>query len=136
MKPTAGIMKKKIVTVCIMVLIALLHFVTGPQYAGPFRLFVNGYLIDVALAFGLYFLLAIQVLKFFKPWITKALIVFGIGVIVETSQYFGIHILGATFDPLDYAAYGAGVVLAVLFDLYIFSRVFSFWNPVPDNTEQ
>lgn len=79
--------------------------------------------------------LAIQVHKFFQPWITKASIVFGIGVFVETAQYFGIHILGETFDPLDYAAYGAGVVIAVLFDLCIFSRVFSFWNPAPDTPE-
>lgn len=135
MSVTTEGMKKKIVTVCIMVPIALLHFVTGPQYAGPFRLFVNGYLIDIALPFGLYFLLAIQTHKFFKSWITKALIVFGIGVFVETAQYFGIHILGETFDPLDYAAYGSGVVLATLFDLYIFPRVFSFWNPAPDAPE-
>ncbi len=122
--------RKAMVIVAIMVPIALLHFVTGPQYAGPFRDFVNGYLIDIVLPMGVYFLLTPQDEKItvLAPWYAKAIPVFLLGVVVETLQYYGIPLFGRTFDPLDYLAYGAGVVLAVLLDCLLFPRIFSFWK--------
>ncbi len=121
--------KKMVVTTGIVIPIAALHFVTGPSYSGPLAEFVNGYLIDILLPFGVYFLLCPQdaVRPIFRLWYVKAVPVLAIGVVVEISQYFGIPIFGSTFDPWDFAAYVSGVGLAVIFDILIFPRIFSFW---------
>jgi hypothetical protein len=125
--------KKSRVTIAIMVPIAMLHFVTGKSYTGPFPDFVNGYLIDILLPFGLYFLLSPQdaVVPVLRRWWVKALPVLAIGYAVETAQLFGVPILGRTFDPLDYLAYTAGVSLAVTTDIMLLPRLFSFWVPEP-----
>ncbi len=39
----------KTLVVAVALAVGLLHFVTGPNYHGPFRVFVNGYLIDILL---------------------------------------------------------------------------------------
>jgi hypothetical protein len=54
--------------------------------------------------------------------------VFGFGCVVEASQYLGRPIFGSTFDPLDIAAYGAGVLLGVLLDMVLLSRFVPRWN--------
>jgi hypothetical protein len=114
--------------VSINLLVAGLHFVTGPGYRGPFPLFVNGYLIDILLPFSLYFLLCLFESALLKAWYVKALLVFGVGFIVESAQYLGYELLGSTFDPLDYAAYALGVLLAVCCDLFLFPLLFDFWK--------
>jgi hypothetical protein len=48
--------------------------------------------------------------------------------IAETCQYFGIPVLGSTFDPLDYLMYGMGAVSGVVVDTQVFSRMFGFWT--------
>jgi hypothetical protein len=120
-----------ILIVCVNLPIALLHFVTGSHYAGPFPGFVNGYLIDILLPFGFYFLLcpSEKKLKFLKPWYVKSALVFLAGSIVEMSQFFGIPIFGETFDPLDFVMYGLGGTLAAIFDILLFPKIFKFWNP-------
>ena len=45
----------------------------------------------------------------------------------EILQYFGVYALGVTFDPLDLAMYGMGVLLAALVDTQVFAKVFPFW---------
>lgn len=126
--------QKTIVMICIIIPVALLHFVTGKHYAGPCPDFVNGYLIDIVLPFALYMLLAPQdaVFSFMKPWTSKALPVLAIGYSVETLQYFGVPLFGKTFDPLDYLAYTAGIAAAVLVDRLLFPRIFPFWSPQED----
>lgn len=52
---------------------------------------------------------------------------FGFGCGVETAQYVGIQLLGATFDPLDFAMYGAGVGLAILLDTRVLPGILPFW---------
>jgi hypothetical protein len=123
--------RKSIVTICIMVPIALLHLVTGRSYDGPYPELVNGYLIDILLPFGLFFLLSPQdaVVPVLRRWWVKALPVLAIGYTVETAQYLGVPIFGRTFDPLDYLAYTLGVTLAVIADKLVFPRLFSFWVP-------
>jgi hypothetical protein len=113
-----------------MVPVALLHFVTGPRYSGPFPAFVNGYLIDILLPFALYFLLCPQDVRhpFLRPWFVKAAPVFAIGVAVETAQYFGVPIFGRTFDPVDYAMYALGTILAAVIDTLVLPNVFPFWK--------
>jgi hypothetical protein len=55
--------------------------------------------------------------------------VLGIGVVVETAQFFGAPLFGQTFDPLDYVMYAVGALLAVFLDVFLFPRLFSFWEP-------
>ena len=121
--------RKTIVIVAIMIPIALLHFVTGSQYNGPFPVFVNGYLIDILLPFGFYFLLSLSDNAILQSWIARGLLIFTAASAVELAQYNGIPLLGRTFDPLDIIMYGLGVFLAIICDLYIFPRLFSFWKP-------
>lgn len=108
----------------------MLHFVTGPQYNGPFTRFVNGYLIDIFLPFALYFLLIPNEEKFpvLRHWYIKSMLPLFIGVSVELMQLAGYNFFGETFDPLDFAAYFSGVLLAAVFDCLIFPCLFSFWK--------
>ena len=122
---------KIVLVVSINLLVAALHFLTGPGYTGPFPVFVNGYLIDILLPLALYFLLCMQTQTFFKPWYVKAGLVFGVGFAVETAQYFGMPVLGSTFDLLDYLMYAAGVLMAAALDTQVFPHIFKFWRPEP-----
>ena len=120
--------RKKIVIVVIAVLVGGLHLVTGPDYSGPYPAFVNGYLIDILLPMAVYLLLCARELPGIRQWWMKGLIVFGIGVVVETAQYFDLNVLGETFDPVDYVMYGMGVGLAIGLDVLVLPRVLPFWE--------
>ena len=122
-------LKKKIVIVVIALFVGLLHFITGPQYRGPFPVFVNSYLIDILLPFSLYMLLTLFGTALFQDWLIKAILVFSIGLIVELSQYIDIPLLGSTFDPWDIFMYALGIGLAVFCDFLLFPQLFSFWQP-------
>ncbi len=121
-------MGKKIVIVGIAVAVGLSHFITGKQYNGPFPRFVNGYMIDILLPFAAYLLLCNIKHPLVNRWWVRCCAVFGLGVIVETLQFSGIPVFGATFDPWDFAAYGAGVTAAALADTVLFPRMFPFWK--------
>jgi hypothetical protein len=113
---------RKPVVVAICLVAAALHLVTGPDYAGPFRAFVTGYLIDLVLPFSLVLLLGVglaSVPVLGQP-LARAGLVIGIGVIVEGSQYLGIPLFGRTFDPLDLLMYVAGAAAAVGFERLAF----------------
>jgi len=122
---------KVILVTGINVAIALLHFATGSQYRGPFPEFVNGYLIDILLPFGFYFLLSLNETRvpLLKSWIAKSLPVFGAASLVELSQCFGVAIFGETCDPMDFVMYGTGVLLASILDTKVFPKIFTFWRP-------
>ncbi len=114
--------KRKIVIVCIALFVGGLHFIIGPKYNGPFKHFLRGYLIDILLPFVLYLLCnAGKIASKFK--FAAAVGVFLIGVGVETLQYFHVPLFGRTFDPLDILMYGLGVIMGVLFDLSVLSRL-------------
>jgi hypothetical protein len=130
----APAVKKKALIVGIAVMVGLLHFVTGPDYSGPYPVFVNGYLIDIVLPLAAYFLLCTSDHPIVSRWWVKGLLVFGFGCGVETAQYVDIQLLGATFDPLDIAMYGAGVGLAIVLDTLVLPRVLPFWaGTAPEN---
>ena len=122
-------LKKKMLIVGISLFVGFLHFVTGPQYAGPFPVFVNSYLIDILLPFTCYMLLTLFGTALFEDWAVKAFLVFMTGLIVELSQYVDIPLLGSVFDPWDIFMYALGVGFAVICDLYLFPHLFSFWKP-------
>ena len=121
MPQSSGVRKQVVVAIAIAV--AALHFVVGPDYSGPGPTFVAGYLIDITLPFALVLLLGVSSIAPLRPPFVRAALVWGMGAGVETLQYFGVPILGRTFDPLDYGMYGIGVVAAVLFERLVLSRL-------------
>lgn len=111
------------VVVAICLGVGALHLVTGPDYHGPLRAFVTGYLIDLALPFSLVLLLGVglaSVPALARP-LTRAGIVFCTGAAVEASQYAGISLFGRTFDPVDLLMYAVGAIAAVLFEHLAFA---------------
>jgi hypothetical protein len=113
--------RDKLLVTAICVAVGGLHFVTGSQYAGPFPDFVNGYLLDVLLPFAIYLLLGVQNLGRFHGRFTRFVLVFGVGAIAETLQYFGLAVFGRTFDPLDYLMFVIGIVSGVIFEWAVLS---------------
>lgn len=122
--------KKKYLIIGMEVILGLMH-VVGIGRNSSDRIFIlsTSYFSDLALPFGFYFLLAISEEKteFLREWWVKAGIIFLKATLAEVGQYFGLYILGRTFDPIDIAVYAAGVLLAALVD-WSFSIVFKFWK--------
>ena len=112
-----------------MLLIALIHFFTGSNYKGPYPGFVNGYLLDILVPFGFYFLLCLSKFPLLKSWIVKSILVFVVASFTEIAQFFGVPIFGQTFDPVDFVMFGIGVILAAILDIIVFPRIFDFWTP-------
>jgi len=112
---------RKIFVITIALFTGVIHFLVGPEYNGPFPLFVNGYLIDILLPFVVYFLIAIADVIPYK-WMIFSL-VFLIGFSVETLQYFQIPVFGNTFDFWDYFMYLIGAILAWIVDVIYFSKL-------------
>ena len=121
--------RKKLVIICVVIPIALLHFFTGSNYEGPYREFVNGYLLDIVVPLAFYFLLCIPNTSLLRLWIVRSMLVFGGACLVEIAQLFGAPIFGRTYDPVDFAMYALGVALAALLDTVVFRQIFSFWTP-------
>ncbi len=117
---------KVVLVVAINLAIAGVHFITGPQYAGPFPAFVNGHLLNILIPFGLYLLLCLNPEGPLRHWPVRAALVFGAASAVEIAQGLGLEVLGRTFDPLDFAMYGLGTGLAALLDGVVFPRVPGF----------
>lgn len=103
--------------------VGLLHFVVGPEYSGPFRYFVRGYLIDILLPLSMYLLLSLPEHPRELPRALRAALVLAVGGAVELLQLRGVPIFGRTFDPLDLAAYALGVLLAVVLEVTVLSRL-------------
>ena len=114
--------KKKIIIVCVQLLIAL-GFVIGADWASEsFHRFFHSYYADIALPLGFYFLLKTLEDKyaFLRPWYWKATAVFLLVSTSEILQFFGIYAFARIFDPLDFLAYAGGVLSAVFIDRTIF----------------
>ena len=122
---------KSIVGIAILVPVVLLHFVTGRAYRGPYPEFVNGYLLDILLPFAVYLLMCPYDVfaSFLRPWPVKASPVFAVAFSAEIAQYHGVRVFGSTYDPLDFAMYGVGILSAAFVDTRVFPRIFRFWAP-------
>jgi hypothetical protein len=114
---------QKLIVVVICLAVGGLHFVTGPGYKGPNPGFVNGYLIDLLLPFAMCLLLGIQEFTVLRGKTVRFVLVFGVGFLTESLQYFGVPIFGKTFDPLDYVMFAAGVAGAFVFEWAVLSRI-------------
>ena len=126
-----GSSKRLAVIFSIIALIAAVHiFRLGSYLQGELYSFYYSYFSDFIIPFGCYFLLYLSELHIpiLRRWEVKFAIAFLIPSIAETCQYFGVPVLGSTFDPLDYFMYGIGALSAVVVDTQVFSRVFDFWT--------
>lgn len=123
--------KRRMVVVSINLLIAAAHIIRPGSYlhGGAYILYYS-FFSDLALPFGYYFLLRMVEPKVpvLRRWEAKAAVSILLPSIAETCQYFGIPVLGSTFDPLDYLMYAVGAFAAALLDRLVFSRVFDFWS--------
>lgn len=113
---------KRAFVVILGISVAILHFIIGPHYSGPFKSFLSGYLIDIFLPFCLYFLFAIN-LNYINQKILVCVGIFAFATVIEYLQYRGIGIFGSTFDPYDFLAYLTGVISAILFDLTVLDKI-------------
>ena len=107
---------RKLIVVIIAIIVGLLHFITGHSYTGPFPILVNGYMIDILLPFAMFLVLGVAKQNFFRTTISKSFLVFTIGAVSETLQYFGVPIFGRTFDLFDYLMFIIGIFLAYIFE--------------------
>ena len=122
---------RKTVIILLMLLIAAAHIINIESYLkGELYHFYFGYFSDLVIPFGFYFLLVLleEQLPFLRHWQAKLAVAFLLPSFAETCQLFGLPVLGSTFDLLDYLMYALGTTLAVIIDLHVFSRVFSFWK--------
>ena len=121
---------KTAVVVGLELIIAVIHIIGIRNYlSGQLYEYYTGYFSDIALPFGFYFLLCINDTRFpsLKKWYVKSLIIFCLASTAEILQFFGIPLLGRTFDPVDFVMYGIGVLLAAIVEKQLFERIFSFW---------
>lgn len=103
----------------------LLFAILSKLYQGPGMEFSAWYLGDVGIVASLYFLLSV-VRPYWHP-LLKALAVLAFATAVEIYQWTGIplswnlegpgvHIFGTSWDPRDFIAYIAGLVIALIVD--------------------
>jgi len=126
-----GFSRRRAVSFSIVILIAVVHiFRIGSYLEGELYDLYYSYFSDFALPFGCYFLLCATELQMpiLRRWEAKSAIVFLMPSIAETCQYFGMPVLGSTFDLLDYLMYGIGAISAAVVDTQVFSRIFGFWT--------
>jgi hypothetical protein len=134
-----GNSKRSAVIISIMMLIALAHiFRIGSHLQGELYKIYYSYFSDFVLTFGGYFLFILFVsnlpMPILRHWEVKIAVAFLVPSIMETCQYFGIPILGVTFDPLDYGMYAIGALSAAIVDTHVFARIFDFWKLEHDQT--
>jgi len=130
MSKVIGFSRRRAVIFSIVLLIAVVHiFRIGSYLQGELYNFYYSYFSDFILPFGCYFLLCATELQMpiLRRWEAKLAIAFLMPSIAETCQYFGIPVLGSTFDLLDYFMYGIGALSATIIDTEVFSRIFDFW---------
>ena len=124
---------KILFVILIQVAIALIHvFRLGQIFQGQAYNLYYSYFSDFILPFGAYFLLSLQeiTISVFRKWYVKASLIFALTTLAEICQFFGIEVLGVTFDPFDILMYGIGVSVAALIDVKVFTKYLGFWaNP-------
>lgn len=126
---------KIIFVILIQVAIALIHvFRLGQIFQGQAYNLYYSYFSDLILPFAAYFLLSLQeiTISVFRKWYVKAGLIFALTTLAEICQFFGIEVLGVTFDPFDILMYGIGVSVAALIDVKVFTKYLGFWT-IPKN---
>jgi len=128
---------RTVVVVSILLMIAFIHiFRIGTYFQGKLFTLYYSYFSDIVVPFGMYFLLCLinERFRLIKNWYVKAILVFGIASSTEVLQAFGVPLLGRTYDPFDFIMFGAGVLLAVFVDRFLFDRFLSCWSPKTEDS--
>ncbi len=126
---------KVLVIILIQIAIALVHiFRLGQIFQGQAYNLYYSYFSDLVLPFGAYFLLSLNeiTIPVFRKWYLKAALIFGFTTFAEVCQFFGIDLLGVTFDPFDILMYAMGVSIAVFVDVQVFTKYIGFWAKPKD----
>jgi len=131
---------KILIIILIQVTIALMHvFRLGQVFQGQAYQLYYGYFSDFILPFGAYFLLSLNdiTISVFRKWYVKVGLIFALTTFAEICQFFGIEVLGVTFDPFDILMFGIGVSVAALIDVKVFTKYLGFWaNPKNGKKDQ
>ena len=108
-------LRRKPFVLSLAVVVAALHVLIGPDYHGPARPFVSGYLMDLVLPFFLVLLLGADERLARLPHSpgVRALLTFLVGVVTEVAQAAGLPLFGRTFDPMDLLMYAIGAIAAM-----------------------
>lgn len=114
--------RKKAFVIILSLSVAALHFIIGPNYRGPFKDFLSGYLINILLPFALYFLFTLN-LNQRRHKILVCIGIFVFATAIEYLQYRGLGIFGSVFDPYDFLAYLAGVISAIVLDFAVLDKI-------------
>ena len=122
--------KRKLIIILIEGVLGLLHFIgIGRHSNNALYILSASYFSDLSIPFGFYFLLKLieDRISLIKKWWVKASIIFLMAALSEIGQYFGLAILGRTFDPFDIVVYAFGVLLAAFVDCFLLTNL-KFWN--------
>lgn len=123
MNMSHSLVNRKTIVVSIAVIVSLLHFLTGPNYRGPGPVIVNGYMLDILVPFAMYLVLGIMQEPVQLNSAARGAFVFAVGAVSETLQFFNVPIFGQTFDPLDYLMFVVGILLGIVFERKLLSRI-------------
>ncbi len=118
--------RRRIVSLTFVGAIAILHLMDiGRHLAENWRVAYFSYFSDLVMPFAAYFLLCASESKlpWCKPWQVKLALAILVPAVAETAQYFGIPVLGSTFDPLDYCMYLVGASVAAFTDVQMVTRL-------------
>ncbi len=128
MSDTTVAARRRAVVVGINLAIAAMHVAPlGRGLRGHAHAFYHGYFSDLLIPFGFYFLLAQVDHPVLRRWEARFFITVLVPSIAETCQYFGVPVLGSTFDVLDYLMYAFGALTAVVVDRQVLARVLGWW---------
>jgi len=107
-------------------IVLLYVFRVGTGFHGRLRVFYYSYFSDIVIPFYMYFVMFLgeRRVRLLRNWRVKALLVFGVASLAEVLQAFGVPLFGRTFDPLDFAMFAVGTLLAVLADRLVLERFF------------
>ena len=121
---------KRAIVILIQIVIGSFHaFRFGRVLSGQWSRIYSSHFSDVVIPFGVYFLLTLseERMPLFRSWSGKAGTILVLTTAAEVAQYFGLYVLGVTFDPLDVVMYAVGVLLAAFLDVKVFARHVKGW---------
>lgn len=116
---------RRAASVGIVVGVAAIHaFRLGSLLPGLAQRAYYAWASDILLPFTMYFILCLaeRRLPGLRDWRLKAALVLAAAWGAELMQGLGVPALGSTFDPVDFAMYGIGVLAAVILDRMLLTR--------------
>jgi hypothetical protein len=117
---------RRSVSIAIVLLVAAIHVLRIGRFlgAGAAAAYAS-YFSDIAIPFAFYFLLCAAEVRvpFLQGRVLKIAFTFVLPAFAECCQYFGLPMLGSTFDPIDFSMYACGAVFAAVIEFLVFHRL-------------